>query len=337
MRIMLLFIFFFCFYVSVLSQQLPEDFRIHLPKETIHHTLYNRFSFLDSRYDTTDMGFVLTGATNRKSKVITTIPLATQLADVFQHLSGNDPDTGELLFQLRRLQFYQFLNTGNEKGYCNMRVCLYKKSGDGYIETAFTDTVLEVKATDARRPIFEKAGQFITDFIADNSLHKEPPGTTYSFENIVAIDSIEKENIPVYQAATYTDGCYKTFSSFKNMMPDGPVSVEMRDGKVDVVKTTGQKGELTKILYPKDVYAIVFNGHPYIGSNYGFYQLNKVNGDFVFTGKAPTLTSNSGSEFANRFFFGITGALFEPRQTSLYNIKVDHLTGQFVILDEIKK
>src|SRR4051812_14686435 len=75
------------------------EFEIKLPEKHIEGSKYGKFKFLDQRNGTGIMGFVQTGALNRKSVVVEKTPLDQQLSKAFDVLADKTKDT-EMLFQL---------------------------------------------------------------------------------------------------------------------------------------------------------------------------------------------------------------------------------------------
>ncbi|MBL0357082.1 MAG: hypothetical protein IPP72_09440 [Chitinophagaceae bacterium] len=92
--------------------------------------------------------------------------------------------------------------------------------------------------------------------------------------------------------------------------------------------------ETTGKLKPKDIYAVVYKGLPYITTSYGYYPLNKNGDDFFFTGQAK-VTANAADIAAASFFFGIIGGLLASNDSAVFEMKIDHLNGGFIHLREI--
>ncbi|MEO6219895.1 MAG: hypothetical protein ABIO81_05670 [Ginsengibacter sp.] len=86
----------------------------------------------------------------------------------------------------------------------------------------------------------------------------------------------------------------------------------------------------------KDVYAIVYNGQPFIATEYGYYLLQKINEDFFFTGKAK-VSAKTGDVIAASLFFGILGGLIASDSESIFEMKIDHSNGGFIRMKEIKR
>ncbi len=319
---------------GIFAQNRTEDFELILPQEKIQNSLYNTINFLDSRYDTTFMGIVQLGAFNKKAKVIPHIPLATQLMTVMNSLTDESAKNGELLFQLRQINFAEITGAVSEKGYCYFKADLYAKNNDQYQRISSIDTVILVKSMDVTRSLFRNGSKTITSFIGDNLLKKAANPPYYNFNEVVNMDSIEKRNIVVYNIANYADGLYDTYASFKNQTPDAEIKVEMKNEKIVSVKAPDKNGKAIKVK-PKDIYAIVYNGQAFIATEYGYYPLQKKDDDFLFTGKAK-VSAKTGDVIAASLFFGIIGGLVASGSEAIFEMKIDHSNGGFIHLKEIK-
>jgi hypothetical protein len=319
---------------TLFSQNRTEDFVITLPQQKVAGPLYNTLSYLDSREDSSNMGIVQLGAFNKKARVVPQIPFAIQLQNVFSALTDSSSNKAELLFQLRQLSFAEITGAMSEKGYCYLRAALYSKNQEHYQIVNTIDTVILIKSMDVTRALFRHGSKTITDFIAAGLLMNSSGANDYSYADIIQIDSIEKRKIPLYNAASYTDGLYTNFESFAAQKPDKPVNAELKNGRLVAVKSPDENGRPIKIK-PGDIYAVVFNGQPFIATEFGYYLLQKSGDDFFFTGKAK-VNAKTGDVVAASLFFGIIGGLIASDAASDFDMKLDHLNGGFIRLREIK-
>jgi hypothetical protein len=319
---------------ALFSQNRTEDFEITLPEKKVENSLYKTIQFIDSRYDTAHMGIVQLGAFNKKAKVVPKIPFAIQLAGVMNALTDATAKDGELLFQLRQFNFAELTGAMSEKGYCYLRAWLYSHKNGQYQVIASIDTVILIKAMDVTRALFRNGSKTITNFIADNLLREATGSQHYSLNDIMRIDSIEKRNIPLYTTPVLKEGLYETYRSFFDQIPDRQITAELKEGKPASVKAINKDGKAEKVK-AKDIYAIVYQGKPYIATDYGYYPLQKLNDDFYFTGKAE-VNAKAGDVIAAGFFFGIIGGLIASDAEATFEMKIDHINGGFIRLREIK-
>jgi len=255
---------------AVFAQQRTEDFKINLPEQKIPGSFYKTISYLDARYDTTNMGIVQLGAFNKKAKVVPKIPFAGQLTGVMNSLTDSTAKDGELLFQLRQFSFAEVTSAMSEKGYCYLRATLFSKTDERYKKLHAIDTLILIKSMDVTRSLFRNGSKTIVDFIANNLLQNPVEEDYYSFSDIMHTDSIEKLKIPVYNTVAYTEGLYASFTSFTNQTPDKQITAELKNDKLSAVKSGDENGKLTKVK-PKNIYAVVYKGQPFIATEYGYY------------------------------------------------------------------
>jgi len=313
--------------------QSTQKFAFELPENKVSNSLYNKISVLDTRMDTTNMGIIQTGAFNKKTKVIAKEPLNIQFKNILTALTDSTAKPQELLIQLRQLSFVEITGSFSEKGYFYLRAGIYAKQPDGYRQVGAIDTVsLTTSGVDVTGALLKHGSETIAGFIAAN-LNKAPvTATTYKYTDLVKIDSVEKRNLKVYNTNRYTDGLYLTYKSFCNQVPDAPLVVT--NNFIDyTMKTPGEKGKLKKVKSDK-VYAVVYQGQAYIATKYDYYPLKKTNDDFFFTGKASA-TPSTVSMVTAGVFFGMLGSLIASNAEATFEMKIDHINGEFIRIKEI--
>ena len=181
------------------------------------------------------------------------------------------------------------------------------------------------------------SSKLITDLISINLLKKANDSCKFNLNDIVKIDSIEKRSIKIYNTDTYVEGLYYTYNSFKNQVPDEKVIVKTKkDSTIDYVSILDKNNKWIK-LKPKEMYSIVYKGKPYITTKYGYYPLYKLNDKFYFIGKIEA-TANQADVMGAAFLFGIPGAIIASSNgNALYFIDLDHTTGRFILIKEMKE
>ena len=322
-----------CLCFKLFCQNKTEDFEITPPELKVKNSFYKNISYIDSRFDTTNMGIVQLGAFNKKVKVVPKTPFSEQLRNVFNFLIDNSAGEGELFFQLRQLNFAEITGAMSEKGYCYLRADLYSKRDKSYQKINSMDSVIYVKSMDVTRALFRKTSQLLINFIADNLTKEASEIKTYTLTDIINIDSIEKRGINVYNMAELKDGLYTTYRSFANQIPERQVTVNMQNGKISEVRIVEENKKPEKVK-GKDIYAIVYNGQAFIATEYGYYPLQKRDDDFFFIGKAK-VTANAGDVVAAGVFFGLMGSLMASNADATFEMKIDHLNGGFIRLKEM--
>ena len=155
-------------------------------------------------------------------------------------------------------------------------------------------------------------------------------------EQLPKIDSIEKNKLPLYTSNTLTDGIYYNFRSFVNQQPDetGISATFDKKGKPQRISYTNKKGQKVEIE-SRFIYAFVHEGKPYVSGEFSCYPLEKRGDDFYFTGKA--VDAKSSDVAMATAFFGIIGGLMASSATSVFEMKIDHLSGGFIRIKEVNK
>lgn len=316
------------------AQENSKKFNLGFPKEKTQNSLYDKLRFVDSRPDTTDFGFVQTGMLNHKAKLIPEDKLAFLFQRLLQNMIDSTAQDGEILFELRQLAFSEATGMLSEKGFCSFKANLYEKLGENYKKLASIDTLETVSAMDVTGGLLKAGGKIVCEFIRDNLQKKSAETELFSYHQVVKMDSVEKQKIKLYTTEKYNDGLYYSYKSFCEQTPDKEASVVLKEGKVSSVKITNSDDKLVKVK-PKEAYALVFQGIPYIATRSKFCLLTKKDDDFYFIGTAKK-SASSTDMFVATYMFGILGAaLMSSNLSGIYEMKIDHKTGAPIILKEV--
>jgi hypothetical protein len=316
------------------AQDRIRFFEISSPKYKVQNSLYKTIGFLDSRDDSSLIGLVNVGLLkNQDAKLILRSPVLPQLTKLVDSLTDSSAKEGEVLFQLK--DFYFSETTGSR--YCYLNAGLYSKEGSRYKKISFLDTVIIIKVSDIPKALLSEGNKIIADFIAKGLLQQPADTPSYSIGDVKNIDNIEKDQIPAYAAKKYTDGVYLSYASFKNQAPDKQGLVDLkRDGSISSVKMVDADGKKIKVK-PKNVYAVITGGKPFVATEYGFYPLERINNVFLFTGDVR-IAASTGDMRAAQFGFGLIGAALESSgNQETFDLIIDHRNGRFVHLRQIKK
>ena len=321
---------------ALCAQKATEDFEITLPDQKIRESLYNSIVFVDSRYDTSNLGIVQLGMFNKKAMVLPKYPLQNQVYGVLAALNDTNAGHGTLLFQLRQFSFAEVTGAMSEKGYCYLRASLYAFMDNRYKAIHHIDTVILVKSMDVTKSLFRNGSKALTDFIG-KAVALSPEGEeSYSYDDVLKMDSIEKRKITLYTTTEYKDGLYTSYASFRNQLPDKQGSIDWKNERIFSIKVEDEQGKQMKVK-AKNLYAVVYKGQPFIVTEYGYYPARKVGDDFFFTGRAKA-EAHTGDLMAASMFFGIMGALIaEDAANATFEMKIDHKNGGFIRLREIKE
>jgi hypothetical protein len=326
-------LFLFLFFTTIITgnisaQTYPEDFIIPLSGQTVHNSLYKTIGFIDSR--PTD------GLINRKPKRVTAIPISNQLNNLMDSLTDSTAKDGALLLQLRLLNFAEVTGTINQKGTCYLRAILYSKKGDRYQKINSIDTSVGIQVSpNLSKGALANGGKIISAFITDNLLQESTDSISYSLNDIKKIDSVEKSQLKLYTTLTYTEGLYYSYESFKNQVPDKQIikADTNMNGNVFAVKII-DNGQKIKIK-PKEMYAVVYKGVPYMATKYGCYKMQKTDGNFFFTGDLE-IKSDIGDSVANDAAYGLLGVVASLGEETTFDMRLDHANGKFIRLKQVE-
>jgi hypothetical protein len=324
-----------CITCTLHAQKRTEDFQLKVPAQKITNSLYNKITILDSRNDTTNFGVVQLGVFNTKARVVPKVPLAIQLQQSLDSITNLNAGQGELLLQLRRYTLAEVTSSVSERGYCFFRANLYSKENGVYKKLNSIDTIITFKAGDVTQKLLVKGGNAITDFVAANLALQATGETSYNLNHVQKIDSVEKSKIKLYNADQYVNGVYKTYTAFKNQEPTFPdISAKEEKGVLSKVKIKTANGE--EKIKSKDVYAVVYDGEPFIATDYGYYHMYKIDDNIIFTGEVK-VTANAEDVMAATFMLGILGGILASNTSDTFEMKIDHVNGSFIHLRKIPR
>ncbi|MDF3077577.1 MAG: hypothetical protein K0S09_1466 [Sphingobacteriaceae bacterium] len=311
---------------SSFAQRETEDFQLSAPAAKTAASLYNTMSYLDSRGDTSNLGIVTKNILYGRVYVINKIPMKVQVLNLFNQLLDNSAGAGELLFQLRQFNFVA--SSHGEKGFFQLRAGIYSKTGREYRQVAFIDTIALLKGFEGIKALFNYGSTLTTDFIA-STLKKVPEASSqpFSYDEVVNIANIEKQRLPLYSSHGFTEGIYSNYNSFKMQVPDKKVIEGPEDGN-GIVKTVNEKGKVVWVA-PKQIYAVVRKGKPFINTGFGFSPLTRSGTDLLFKGHVEA-APKALDVLATGALFGLMGVLTMGTPTDTYEMKLDHLTGGFI-------
>jgi hypothetical protein len=323
----------------ICAQKIRKDeFQITLPEQKIQNSLYSSIRFIDARYDTTSVGIIQRGALNLAVRLVTRQPLKEQAESTFMALTDSTAKAGELILMMRQFSLVEFAaGVLGQKGYCYIRADLFGGNNGSYKLLSSFDSVVVVKSQyDVTKELLKTGSEVLTGFIA-GSLLKEPVETeALSLNDIFRIDSLEKRSLAIYNTDVYKDGIYRTFRSFIDQTPDGQIAAKVKKGEIWDIFTFNKKGKKEKV-WQKDTYAVIYNGVPYISTEFDYYLLHKKDGDFYFTGKARAIVFSADAIVTSILFLGLLGSLLMPYYgEATFDMKIDHLNGGFIRLRRVK-
>jgi hypothetical protein len=318
---------------SASAQSEVRSFEFVPSERKVPHSLYDKITFLDTRKDTSSIGLIYVGLLkNIDARLVLKTPVQPQLVRLVDSLTDSTAKDGELLFQLRRFRFNEIIGTR----YCYLNAALYSKSKGQFRRISVLDTVMAIRYTDIAKDLALESNRIILDFLADGILLEPTDSLVYTLNDLENIDSVEKLQIPVYGATSYVEGVYFSYSSFKMQTPDKQGFVNMDgDGTIGSVRILDSSGKKVKIK-SKDIFALVYKGLPYVATDFGYYPLQKISGDFYFIGdvKMAAGAGDAGTGDASTGILSAAIASGGSRQT--YQMIIDHQNGRFIHVRAIR-
>lgn len=330
-----------CFFsLYAVAQEIPLRYYdiqapVHKKKQPaynkISNSLYKNIYFLDCRVDSNYIGSVSVGLLNHEGRLKLRTPFQPQLQSLLDSLTDGSAANGELLFQLRKFRFVEEWATR----YCYLQAGLYVKTENQYQRLSILDTVMVVTSRDVTGTIEYLGSKIMTDFLSSQLLQRPSDTTSFPVQEVLRYDSIEKNQLPLFTATAYTDGIYNSYHSFSLQQPDRPGQIKInKHGDVTSVSAKDSTGKMVKLKY-KDLYAFVYEGKPYIATEYDYYPVEKMSNNFYFTGKVKVAASESDKGNA-QFTFGLIGrALASGGYEATYGMFIDYISGVFIHLRKI--
>jgi hypothetical protein len=314
-----------CLSCTALFSQEVIEIGLRAPKSKPQKSPYDTITFMDSRQDTTNIGVYYYGLGDKSAKMILKQPFQPQLMSVLKACTDGSAGHGELLFQLRRFSFAERTRTK----YVYLIASLYAKRDDRYIKLSDLDVTMIFDDEWALQMDLERTSNgVLAAFLARGIQEPGQDFVTYSYDDVVHIDSIVKRRLLAYNVSTYNEGLYSNYAAFTSQTPDVKGEVKLRsDGGFDV------KIHSPEWRDPKEgrhIFAVVYGGMPYIVTHFGYYPLEKKDGDFYFTGKlrvASTQQEKAGAQFV----FGMVGRAL-ALDKGVYRVVLDPATGEFIHL-----
>lgn len=310
------------FAVAAVAQAPAETLELTIPKYKPEKSLYNRIGFLDSRQDSSCIGILDSGEFGIKLLKLQT-PVPPQLELILQAYADQSAGNGELLLQLRRLSFAE----RERARYCYLNAVLYSKHGDRYSRLSGVDTTILLTSSNVRKELSENANRILDKWIGETLLLPPSGAVSFSLDELGHLDELEKSRIPLYTCTTYAEGLYSDYSAFMDQKPDlrGEVRTK-KDGSISSLNIhDGRWREETK----KHIYAVVYQGVPYVVTHFGYYPLKKSGNDFYFTGKLRIATTNTDKVITKMAVGELVGsAVAVDKETC--RVLIDHRNGEFI-------
>lgn len=332
-RLCLITVLYTLFGISMSAQKIAK-FELIMPDTIIENSLYNRIECLNELCDRHDFGFIIKSILGTKTPIVSEVPISVQLDTLIERVTDATAGDKTLFLQLRDINFS---NIGAGKCLCHIRFNLYEKDDTIYKFINMLDTTVYNNTNN----IINETSYSITDFIIQNLNNEPVKGLPYSFNDLLDIDIIEKENTPLYQHSDYKNGVYYSFHSFANQQPD--ITKMQVITKKDVIKNIEifdeTKGKWVKVK-SDNIYAVIINNKIYVVDDKKYYPVYSNENNLMFVALKSSgsfilpsggLTFSAGRN-GNSLGGGISFTLgSKSKDKVLYMI--DHINGSFIFKD----
>lgn len=314
------------------------------------NSTFTKVNGIDFRFPDKEVGFILAGWLNGKSKVEIKGNFINSFCGFF--LNKDIPQFGEneiaiLLYDFRLSEVAEEM-----KNISSFKLALrvFKKVEESKFEEIFSiDTLYRMTSSiDLTKKLLKSVNEHLCEVaieIKKNEHFRAENRLSYSFEELQILDSLEKMKIPIFMADQYKKGIYRDFNQFKNNSPD--TTTVYRDSvhleKIRVMVWNEEKGKNVE-LDNKTVYAVYDGNFLYKATNMGFYEMKREGFDFYFFGQTASKFSMRRSEKqpvivtrGNDVGIGVVGvaqALFTDPPPLLNNFKINYRTGNPIQVDK---
>jgi hypothetical protein len=259
--------------------------------------------------------------------------LQNQLGELFPLLSEKMSGNKTMVLLLRRFLVYERSGATSELGLCSLKAALYAAVPGGYQQLNDIDTTLTIKGFDVTQKLLEEAGKIIPGYIAAHLADTQAIGSVISPNALQAIDSVEKRMLPVYNTAVYKNGLYGSYRSFTSQTPDKEAfTVKLRKDSSIISVYTLDERQKKQLLSPEKIYAVVYQGIPYVSTQYGYYPLKYINDDFHFRGKA-LLPAQATDQMIAAAYFTLFGQFAPAGPDGPWrDLKLNYEDGSFILI-----
>jgi hypothetical protein len=289
----------------------------------VQKTLLNQLAYVDYKGNFTDSiakFFKTDDSINIPKKELTILIYEFYLSEKTERLK----ETGRLKISMR------FFVNNNE---------------NNFKEALFIDSIYEFNSLDVTKKLFESANihlheirNQIIDLGIKNSFEKKP--NSYSYNDLLKLDSIEKINIPIYGDVKIKSGIFYSYAQFQKNTPDSAsLIIDMKDLKnIKILEYDYEKEENVEIS-TKNIYAIAIKDTLLKATSVGFYRLYKENNEYYYVGKTSYTPVRDKAEIsAGYILFGLVGAVIAQstqKNRNFFVLKIGYLKGNSIPLSPI--
>lgn len=296
-----------------------KEFVLGKPQVAIPNSLYDKLIVIDQRKEGELLGRV-------DYDVIAKPKLSVQLVSFMNQVIDESAQSGTLVLCLKRFQFAQLSGVMSTQRFCSINADLYEKDDTVYRPIQTLDQIFFLEGNGKK--IMQTGDLELTTLIVRHLLHHGDRKIGWSYHEMVASDSIAKQKLKLYTTSEYVNGVYSNYESFKNQIPDFQATITVKRDKIRSVFTTDNTGN-QRNLFPRDVYALVVDGRPFISTGLGFFPLRLEDDEFLFTGDFQVPLRSGAVALV-----GLVGAalLSDAKDVGEFDAMINYKNGELIRL-----
>ncbi len=323
-------ILFTCVTIGLMAQ--VKTFKFKDSEKPFAEHSFQKVSVIDGRENKRNIGLVQKGVNNTLAAVMIDPSLEEALQDFLNPLLSNAGGKKRLIIHIRQLSFSEFTRTFKEEGFFRIRAEAYEQTDNGYLPLSKIDTLVIVSGLDVTNNLL-KSGQRTIYHWVDYSLRQKPVAENYySAADILNIDRIEKQKIPLYNNPELPKGLYQSYQDLAQRQPsDTSINFEYDDqtGRIRATRTDDNGNSKVIRLTSKTGYAVSFDNKLWILVPEGYAMAKFRDGSLYYMAPYNLMVAKANN--ANSYMlFGLVGGTIYSMNNSeekLTNFMVDHLNG----------
>jgi hypothetical protein len=268
---------------------------------------------IDNRSQNQLIGLVQSGSFN-KSREIVCGNLADSLATYFTD-STNGAQKTTLVLMINELFINEIHGTSTETGRFRLALRFFTmKAADQFTELITIDTTYTTTGVDVTKKLLRSvSSQFciLSQQIAQLARKQEPSDlTSYSYQNLLVLDSLEKLKLPMYSASQARAGIYRNYTQFKMNEPETGSELEFEERKNEIrVYAYDEKRKKKTRLLPDGLFAVSDGTTLLRATGLGFFKMSKQGSDFYYWRPRPNYASTGSTPILAGIMFGAVGGL----------------------------
>ncbi len=326
-----------CSSYSAATAQKNEIISLQPKRVTISSSCFSNVEVVDTRLDTSNLGFIQRGLLNRRAFVTTSRPLKEELASMVTTLIKDaSKQDGTLLINLRQFKLSEFDGKGGENGVLRLSAVFYLKRESMYRKLFTVNTNVVTTSLDITERLLDTVPEILGAYIKQAAGHdtaKTDSASPFTARHWDELDELEKNTIPAYNVDLLQKGLYTTFDEFRNNRPAAqPVIVEMDASDKPVVYEMKPNGKRGRQIKTKNFFAVCDGEKMFFAGQYALYAMSKRDNDFYFRGIGKESGDGSQLVQGQTIILGRSGELPPDLKFdwSMVVFKIDHITGRII-------